>query len=146
MSFKLKQPKNSKDFETIKENLLNYAETFSTDPITKVAACYYQAPCFVFAANLIDENLPAHEINDRTELFYNRIKHAEIALLEELGYPTDMPGPVFTTCYPCIECQKVLAERGVNTIYYIDDHLDKPWSLLAHYYAEKNPRLACIKI
>ena len=70
-------------------------------------------------------------------MFYDTIEHAEINLLKKLGKTKTVDVPVYVTLFPCDRCMKVLANKGVKEIYYLEDHPDRNWSKRAHARAEK---------
>ena len=45
--------------------------------------------------------------------------------------------PIYVTLFPCDKCMKVLIEKGVKEIYYLEDHLDRNWSKRSHELAKK---------
>lgn len=74
----------------------------------------------------------------RTELFYDTVEHAEINLLKKMGnVKTLADTPVYVTLFPCDKCMKVLADKGVHEIYYLEDHPERNWSKRSHALAEK---------
>lgn len=134
------------DIESIKTFILKKAKEHSTDPVTKVCALTYVAPEWRWAVNTIDETLPAKEIERRSALFYATIRHAEENLIKDIGCPDNHTEPVYTTCFPCADCQRILEEHGVTKVYYIDDHFEKDWSKAAHLRALTEKKIEFIKI
>lgn len=109
----------------------------STDWIVPVSACCYFNNKWYFGVNLIDESIPVKDIEERTELFYDTVEHAEINLLKQLGAVDSLGIPIWTTLFPCDKCMKVLINKGVKEIYYLEDHPEKNWSKRSHELANK---------
>jgi len=111
---------------------------FSTDWICPVAAaCYYDGRWY-FGTNQSDFNIPKYDVENRTELYYATTEHAEINLLKKLGNVEVLDTPVWTTLFPCDRCMKVLINKGVKKIYYLEDHPERNWSKRSHELAEKH--------
>ena len=109
----------------------------STDTVCPVAAgCEWNGK-WHFATNQIDSKCPKHDINNRTELFYATCEHAEIGLLKKLGDVEVLDTPVYVTLFPCDQCIKVLHDKGVKKIFYMEDHPERNWSKRSHAKAEK---------
>ncbi len=114
------------------ENLKN-----STDWICPVSVgCFWNGKWY-FGTNQIDLRLPKHDIDNRTELFYSTVEHAEINLLKQLGNVEVLNVPIWTTLFPCDKCMKVLNDKGVKEVYYLEDHPERNWSRRSHELAEK---------
>lgn len=110
----------------------------STDWVCPVAVgCYYNEQWYV-GTNKIDLNLSQYDIDNRTELFYSSIEHAEINLLKQLGEVSKLDAPIYTTLFPCDKCMKVLKDKGVKEIYYLEDHPERNWSKRSHAIAAEN--------
>ncbi len=110
----------------------------STDVVCPVsAACFYNGE-WHFGTNHTDLNLPAYDINNRTELYYALTEHAEMNLLKKLGEVQVLDTPIYTTLFPCDKCMKVLIEKGVKEIYYLEDHPERNWSKRSHALAKKH--------
>lgn len=123
--------------EFILETLLRYKEK-SDDKICPVAACCKVNGEWYFGVNKIDYDIPQSDIDQRSELFYNTVEHAEINLLKKLecaACPKNTP--IFVTLFPCDRCMKVLIDKGIKTIYYLEDHPDCNWSKRSHKRAEE---------
>lgn len=110
----------------------------STDYQVPTGACCKINGKWYFGVNQIDQSLPAKDIEERTELFYGTIEHAEINLLKQLGDFDVINSPVWVTLFPCDKCMKVLIAKGVKEIYYLEDHKERNWSKRSHALAEKN--------
>ena len=109
----------------------------STDwKVPVVAACYYNRRWY-FGTNQSDFNIATYDVDNRTELFYASIEHAEINLLKKLGDIEKLEVPVYTSLLPCDKCMKVLHDKGVKKIYYIEDHEHRNWSKRSHQYAKE---------
>lgn len=109
----------------------------STDEVCPVAAgCMWNGKWY-FTSNQIDLTIPKYDIENRTELFYATVEHAEIALLKLLGEAKKIEVPIYVTLFPCDKCMKVLADKGVKEIYYLEDHPERNWSKRSHERAEK---------
>lgn len=109
----------------------------STDSVFPVVAAIFWNSKWYFGTNQIDLRLPEFDIKTRTELFYNTIEHAEINLLKQLGTVENLDVPIWVTLFPCDKCIKVLKDKGIKEIYYLDDHPEKNWSKRSHALAEK---------
>lgn len=117
--------------------LLEYLKE-STDSVCPVAVgCFWQGR-WHFGANQIDLRLPQHDIDNRTELFYATVDHAETNLLKKLGNIDILDVPIWTTLFPCDRCMKVLKDKGVKEIYYLEDHPERNWSKRSHEMADKH--------
>lgn len=110
----------------------------STDDVCPTAAACFWNGQWVFGTNQIDFTIPEYDIQNRTELFYDTVEHAEINLLKKLGKVNTLENtPFYVTLFPCDHCMKVLANKGVKEIYYLEDHPDRSWSTRSHALAEK---------
>lgn len=109
----------------------------STDNVVPVAACCFYNEKWHFGANLIDQSLSQFDIENRTELFYVTCEHAEINLLKSLGNVEKLSVPIWVTLFPCDKCMKVLIDKGVKEIYYLEDHPERNWSKRSHALALK---------
>lgn len=110
----------------------------STDDVCPVAACCYWNGQWIYAANQIDFTIPEYDIQNRTELFYATVEHAEMRLLKLIGKAKVVDTAFYATLFPCDRCMKVLADKGVKEIYYLEDHPERNWSKRSHALAEKN--------
>ncbi len=110
----------------------------STDDVCPTAAACFWNGQWMFGTNQIDFTIPEYDIQNRTELFYDTVEHAEINLLKKLGKVKTLENAAFyVTLFPCDHCMKVLANKGVKEIYYLEDHPDRNWSKRSHALAEK---------
>lgn len=109
----------------------------STDDVCPVAAACYWDGRWIFTASQIDFTIPEYDIQNRTELFYATVEHAEMSLLKKIGKAKELNTPIYVTLFPCDKCMKVLADKGVKELYYLEDHPDKNWSKRSHALAEK---------
>ena len=109
----------------------------STDWICPVAAACYHDGRWYLGANHSDFNIPKYDIENRTELYYATTEHAEMNLLKKLGNVEKIDTPIWTTLFPCDKCMKVLINKGVKEIYYLEDHPNRNWSKRSHELAEK---------
>lgn len=111
---------------------------YSTDDVCPTAATCFWNGQWVYGSNQIDFTIPEHDVVYRTELFYDTVEHAEINLLKKMGnVKTLADTPVYVTLFPCYKCMKVLADKGVHEIYYLEDHPERNWSKRSHALAEK---------
>lgn len=111
---------------------------FSTDWVCPVAsACYYDGRWY-YGVNQADFNIPKYDVENRTELYYATTEHAEINMLKKMGNIEKLDAPIWVTLFPCDRCMKVLIDKGVKKIYYLEDHPDRNWSKRSHELAEKN--------
>ena len=109
----------------------------STDWKTPVAAaCYYNGG-WKYGTNKSDFNIPKTDVENRSELYYATVEHAEINLLKKLGDVEVLDTPIYTTLFPCDKCMKVLIDKGVKKIYYLEDHPERNWSKRSHELADK---------
>lgn len=109
----------------------------STDCVCPVAVgCFWNGK-WHFGTNQIDLRLPQYDIDNRTELFYATVEHAETNLLKKLGNVGILNVPIWTTLFPCDKCMKVLNDKGIKVIYYLEDHPEQNWSKRSHALAEK---------
>lgn len=111
--------------------------TKSTDFVIPTGACCNYNSKWYFGVNQIDQSLSTSDIEQRTELFYATIEHAEINLLKQLGDISVLNTPIWVTLFPCDKCMKVLIDKGVKEIYYLEDHPERNWSKRSHALAEK---------
>lgn len=109
----------------------------SNDWQTPVAAACFWNEKWYFGANKIDTTLNKNDIENRSELFYSTVEHAEINLLKQLDGVEVLDTPVYVTLFPCDKCMKVLIDKGVKEIYYLEDHLERNWSKRSHELARK---------
>lgn len=109
----------------------------STDDVCPVAAACLWDGQWVYGSNQIDFTIPEYDIQNRTELFYDTVEHSEINLLKKLGKVKELNAPIYITLFPCDKCMKVLANKGVKEIYYLEDHPERNWSKRSHALAEK---------
>jgi len=105
--------------------------------------CPVVASCFVdgkwyFGTNQSDFSIPKDDVDNRTELYYSTIEHAEINLLKKFRNIELSQTPIYTTLFPCDKCMKVLIDKGVKKIYYLEDHPNRNWSKRSHELALKN--------
>lgn len=117
--------------------LIDYMHN-STDYISPVAACCYWDGEWYFGTNRSDVDIPKYDVENRTELYYSCIEHAEINLLKKLGNVPTLDTPVYTTLFPCDKCMKVLINKGVKEIFYLEDHPERNWSKRSHELAQKH--------
>lgn len=111
---------------------------FSTDWVCPVAAaCYYDGRWY-YGVNQSDFNIPKYDVENRTELYYATTEHAEINMLKKMGNIEKLDSPIWVTLFPCDRCMKVLIDKGVKKIYYLEDHPERNWSKRSHELAEKN--------
>lgn len=110
----------------------------STDWVCPVVAACYLNGQWYFGVNNSDFTIPQYDIQNRTELYYRTTEHAEINLLKKLGNIEKLDIPIWTTLFPCDACMKVLINKGVKEIYYLEDHPKRNWSKRSHELAEKH--------
>lgn len=110
----------------------------STDWVCPVVAACHLNGQWYFGVNTTDFNIPKYDIQNRTELYYATVEHAEMALLKKLGDVEKIETPIWSTLFPCDDCMKVLINKGVKEIYYLEDHPEKNWSKRSHALAEKH--------
>ena len=110
----------------------------STDEVCPASACCFWNGEGVFGVNLVDPTIPQEDIGERTELFYGTVEHAEINMLKKMGEIRTLENtPIYTSLYPCDSCMKVLADKKVKVIYYLEDHPNRNWSKRSHKLAEQ---------
>lgn len=110
----------------------------STDWVCPVAAACYLNSQWYFGVNSSDFSIPQYDIENRTELYYATTEHAEMNLLKKLGNIEKIDFPIWVTLFPCDKCMKVLIDKGVKEIYYLEDHPERNWSKRSHALAEKH--------
>ena len=125
--------------------LLKELRKATDDVCPNAAACHYNGQ-WIFGTNQIDFTIPEYDIQNRTELFYDTVEHAEINLLKKLGKVKTLEDtPFYVTLFPCDDCMKVLANKGIKKIYYLEDHPDRNWSKRSHILADKkNIEMICL--
>ena len=117
----------------------------STDWVTPVAAACFCNGEWHFGTNKANFNIPKGDVENRSELYYATVEHAEINLLKKLGNVEKIDSPIYVTLFPCDKCMKVLISKGVKKVYYLEDHLDKNWSKRSHELAkEKGVETICL--
>ncbi len=109
----------------------------STDWVCPVSAGCYWNGSWHFGANHSDFSIPKYDIENRTELYYSSVEHAEMNLLKKLGDVENLNTTIWTTLFPCDKCMKVLIQKGVKEIIYLEDHSEKNWSKRSHELAKK---------
>lgn len=109
----------------------------STDAVCPVAAACFWHNEWKTATNQIDFTIPEYDIQNRTELFYETVTHAEVNLVRSLGKAQEIDTPIYITLFPCDKCMKLLASKGVQEIYYLEDHPERNWSKRSHALAER---------
>lgn len=110
----------------------------STDWVCPVVCgCRYDGYWYL-GSNQADFNIPKTDVTKRTELFYATMEHAEINMLKKMGDVAKLDSAVWVTLFPCDECMKVLIDKGVRKIYYLEDHPHRNWSKRSHQKAEEN--------
>lgn len=110
----------------------------STDYISPVAAAIFLNGKWQLGSNKIDTTIPKQDIEKRTELFYATVEHAEMNLLKKLQNIDVLNEPIFVTLFPCDRCMKVLIDKGIKEIFYLEDHPEKNWSKRSHELASKH--------
>ncbi len=108
----------------------------STDWVAPVVAAAKVNDNWYYGANQCDHTISKRDLNERTELFYSTVEHAEINLLKRI---TDIGeiDTIYVSLFPCDRCMKTLIDKGVKRIYYIEDHPERNWSKRSHALAEK---------
>lgn len=112
--------------------------TDSTDWVCPVVASCFWNGRWYFGANHSNFSIPKYDIENRTELYYATAEHAEMNLLKQLGDIKVLDTPIWTTLFPCDKCMKVLIDKGVREIYYLEDHPNRNWSKRSHELARKH--------
>lgn len=118
-------------FSLMKKHLSN-----STDWIQPVVASAKVKDKWYFGSNQCDTSLSKNDLINRSELFYSTVEHAEINLLKRLG-DIDTTDTIYVTLFPCDKCMKVMIDKGIKTIYYLEDHPERNWSKRSHELALK---------
>ena len=108
----------------------------STDWITPVVAAAKINDKWYFGTNQCDYSLSKDDLNNRSELFYSTVEHAEINLLKRISKHGQID-TIFVSLFPCDKCLKTLIDKGVKNVYYLEDHPEKNWSKRSHELAEK---------
>ena len=127
------------DFEKLKDEpypgMLEHLED-STDWISPVVAAAKVKDKWYYGTNQCDHTISKEDLNNRTELFYSTVEHAEINLLKRIS-DIGLTDTVYVSLFPCDKCMKTLIDKGIKKIYYMEDHLDKNWSKRSHKLAEE---------
>lgn len=108
----------------------------STDWVSPVVAAAKVKGKWYYGTNQCDHTISKKDLNERTELFYSTVEHAEINLLKRIG-DIGETDTVYVSLFPCDRCMKTLIDKGIKKIYYMEDHLDRNWSKKSHLLAEK---------
>lgn len=116
--------------------LLDYLEN-SNDWVTPTAVCCKVDGKWHFGTNKFDQSIPVRDIEERSELLYSTIEHGEINLLKAIDGARLDDTPVYTVLFPCDRCMKTLIDKGMQTLYYLEDHPERNWSKRSHAKAEK---------
>jgi len=125
------------------DGMLKHLED-STDWVSPVVASAKVGDKWYYGTNQCDHTLSKEDLNNRTELFYSTVEHAEINLLKRI---TDIGSidTIYVSLFPCDKCMKTLIAKGVKKIYYMEDHPEKNWSKRSHKLAEeKNIETICL--
>ena len=127
----------SKDMPEPIPGLLKELRNSTDDVCPTAAACFWNGQ-WMYGTNQIDFTISEYDVTNRTELFYDTVEHAEINLLKKLGKVKSLEDtPFYVTLFPCDDCMKVLANKGVKEVYYLEDHAERNWSKRSHALAEK---------
>ena len=127
------------DYQKLPEpwpELLDYLEN-SNDWVTPTAACCKIDGKWYFGTNKFDQSIPVKDIEERSELLYSTIEHGEINLLKAIDGARLDNVPVYSVLFPCDRCMKTLIDKGMTTLYYLEDHPERNWSKRSHAKAEK---------
>ena len=108
----------------------------STDWQSPVVAAAKVNDKWYFGANQCDQNLSKKDLNERNELFYSTVEHAEINLLKRIS-DIGTIDTVYVSLFPCDKCMKTMIDKGIKKIYYLEDHLERNWSKRSHELANK---------
>ena len=109
----------------------------STDWVSPVVAAALVDGRWYFGTNQCDHTISKKDLNERTELFYSTVEHAEINLLKRIS-DIGETDTIYVTLFPCDRCMKTLIDKGIKTIYYLEDHLEKNWSKRSHKKAKES--------
>ena len=108
----------------------------STDWKCPVSAAAKVKDKWYFGTNQCDYTISKNDLNERNELFYVTVEHAEIGVLKRIG-DIGTTDTIYVTLFPCDRCMKTLIDKGIKKIYYLEDHLDRNWSKRSHKLAEE---------
>lgn len=109
----------------------------STDWVSPVVAAAKVKDKWYYGTNQCDHTISKKDLNERTELFYSTVEHAEINLLKRITEIGDID-TIYVSLFPCDRCMKTLIDKGVKKVYYMEDHPERNWSKRSHGLAEKN--------
>ncbi len=109
----------------------------STDWVSPVVAAAKVNEKWYYGSNQCDHSLSRKDLNNRTELFYSTVEHAEINLLKRISDFGEID-TIYVSLFPCDKCMKVLIQKGIKKIYYYEDHPQRNWSKRSHELAQKN--------
>ena len=94
----------SKDMPEPIPQLLKELRKSTDDVCPTAAACFWNGQ-WIYGTNQIDFTIPEYDIQNRTELFYDTVEHAEINLLKKLGkVKTLADNPLYVTIYNLDHC------------------------------------------
>lgn len=116
--------------------LIDFMENSSDWQVPTAACCQIDGKWY-FGTNKFDWNIPNQDIENRTELLYSTIEHGEINLLKNINGVRLDDIPVYSVLFPCDQCMKTLIDKGMKTLYYLEDHPERNWSKRSHAKAEK---------
>jgi len=108
----------------------------STDWKSPVVAAAKINEKWYYGTNQCDHTISKKDLNERTELFYSTVEHAEINLLKRITNIGTID-TIYVSLFPCDKCLKTLIDKGVKTVYYFEDHPEKNWSRRSHKLAEE---------
>ena len=144
-NFKEKLDKSLEDTRTRLKDATSFKEPYqdmlkhlsdSTDWISPVVAAAKVNDKWYYGTNQCDHTLSKKDLNERSELFYSTVEHAEINLLKRIS-DIGVTDTVYVSLFPCDKCMKTMIDKGIKKIYYLEDHLDKNWSKRSHKLAEE---------
>ena len=87
----------------------------STDWQSPVVAAAKVNDKWYFGANQCDHNLSKKDLNERNELFYSTVEHAEINLLKRIS-DIGTTDTIYVSLFPCDKCMKTMIDKGILSI------------------------------
>ena len=113
-----------RNYIRIMRALKEIAKEYSGDRRTQVGAQVFINGREIWGVNHLGCDLPEEDIVNRTELFYEKMVHAEIDMLSKLDGVSIAGCTVYVTLFPCNNCANALINAGVKHIVAGEDRPD----------------------
>lgn len=93
----------------------------SNDPNTKVGCCISRGNSILaLGYNKIPEKFPTGRDGDWINTKYPYVIHSEMMAMLNAEYSLN-DSEITVTLFPCNECAKALAYKGIKKVYYLED-------------------------